>query len=152
MIAARCNVPMQELTPLMEEILASGGTVELTATGSSMRPMLLDRVSKVRLAAPTELRRGDIPLYRRDNGGYVLHRIIAVEGDTYTLCGDAQWHPEQGIRKDQILAVVTDFARRDRWISCDHTLYILYWHCWVAIRPVRHLVFGGFRRLRRMLK
>ena len=36
---------MAELTPLMEEVLAAGGSVELTATGSSMYPMLLHSLS-----------------------------------------------------------------------------------------------------------
>lgn len=58
------SVPMSALTPLMEEILTSGGTVELTVTGRSMEPMLHDGVSRVRLAAPRKLRRGDLPLYR----------------------------------------------------------------------------------------
>ena len=54
------SVPMSALTPLMEEILTSGGTVELTVTGRSMEPMLHDGVSRVRLAAPRKLRRGDL--------------------------------------------------------------------------------------------
>ena len=141
------NVSMASITPLMQEILAAGGTVEITTTGNSMRPMLLHRVSKVRLASPRLLHPGDIPLYCRDNGTYVLHRVIAREGEGYTLCGDNQWHPEPGIRPDQIVAVVTDFCRRRRWVSCRSFGYRLYWRFWITIRPLRRLVFGGVRRL-----
>jgi len=143
---------MEALSPLMEELLASGAVVELTATGSSMRPMLLHRISKVRLAPPGVLQRGDIPLYRRDNGAFVLHRIVHVEGETFTLCGDAQWRLEPGIRRDQILAVTTHFCRRGRWISCTAPMYRLYWKLWLFLRPLRRLVFGGAGRLARKFR
>lgn len=145
------SVSITELTPLMEEILSQGGSVELTITGNSMRPMLLDRCSRVRLTAADGLRRGDIPLYRRDSGTYVLHRVVAEQGGRYTCCGDAQWSLEPGIRRDQIAAVVTHFARKKRWVSRDNFWYGLYWRLWVAIRPLRRLIFGGARRMKQIL-
>lgn len=138
------------IAPLLSEILAESGSVEITTTGNSMCPMLHDRKSRVRLAKPEQLQKGDLPLYRRDNGAYVLHRIVSVNGDILTCCGDAQWHLERGIRTDQVLAVVTDFTWKDRWVSCDSLLYRLYWRIWVFIRPLRHLVFGGSNRTRRI--
>lgn len=145
------TVPMAALTPLMEEILARGGSVELTVTGGSMEPMLHDRKSRVRLAPPRALQRGDLPLYRRDGGAYVLHRVIAVEPDGYTCCGDAQWTPERGIRPEQIIAVTERFARGARWTKTDSALYGAYWRLWLAIRPLRRLVLGGTRHVLRML-
>lgn len=142
---------MQELTPVIAEVLEKGGSVELTVTGNSMRPMLWDRESRVRLAAPERLRRGDIPLYRRRDGTYVLHRIVAVENEgAYTCCGDNQWRLEPGVRERQVAAAVTDFTWRGRWVSCASPLYGLYWRSWVALRPVRRLIFGGLRRLWRV--
>ena len=145
------SVPMSALTPLMEEILASGGTVELTVTGRSMEPMLHDRVSRVRLAAPRELRRGDLPLYRRVGGGYVLHRITAADADGVTCCGDAQWTLERGIPRESIVAVTEAFARSGKWVRTDSALYGVYWRIWLALRPLRHLLIGGARRIKRLL-
>lgn len=145
-------VSMTELTPLIAEILSHDGTVELTVTGNSMRPMLFDRRSRVRLAAANAPRRGDIALYRRDSGAYVLHRILAEREGSYICCGDAQWVLEPGIRRDQIVAVVTHFARKERWTSCDSFWYGLYWRFWVAVRPLRRLVYGGVRRMKRVLR
>ena len=143
---------MASLSPLMEEILAQGNSVEITVTGISMRPLFEHKVSRVRLAPAGELKRGDVPLYRRDNGAFVLHRIVSLEGDTFTCCGDNQWHLEPGLRPDQVLAVMTDFSRKgEKWTSCNHPLYRLYWRFWVAVRPARRLVFGGLRRARRAL-
>lgn len=146
------TISFDEVTPLLLEILAENRSAEITTTGNSMRPMLHDRESRVRLAKPGKLKKGDLPLYQRENGTYVLHRIVAVTGDTFTCCGDAQWHLETGLREEQVLAVVTDFTWHGQWVSCDAGLYRFYWKFWVLIRPVRHLVFGGFNRIRRMLK
>jgi len=143
---------MQQLSSFLTEIVEGGSSAELTATGNSMRPMLRDRVSRVRLAKPKTLKRGDIPLYQRDNGSYVLHRIVETDQETVTCCGDAQWHLERGIRKEQILAVVTDFTWNDRWVSCDCKWYRCYWKFWLLIRPLRHLIFGGWRRLCRIFE
>ena len=147
------SVPMSALTPLMEEILTSGGTVELTVTGRSMEPMLHDGVSRVRLAAPRKLRRGDLPLYRRADGSYVLHRITAMGADGVTCCGDAQWTLERGILPENILAVTKAFDRGDgRWMSVDSVRYGVYWRVWLALRPLRHLTVGGARRIKRLLR
>ena len=146
-------MPMSALTPLMEEILAQGGSVEMTVTGHSMEPMLHDRVSRVRLRAPREIKRGDLPLYRRANGHYVLHRVTNADAESVTCCGDAQWALEPDIARGQIVAVTEAFDRKGgRWVRADSALYGLYWRIWLAIRPLRHLAVGGMRRVKRLLK
>jgi hypothetical protein len=136
----------------MAEVLQQGGTVELTVTGNSMYPMLRHRVSRVRLAPVTgPLSRGDLPLYRRDNGKFVLHRVVEVDNGLYSCCGDNQWHVEPGIRHDQIIAIVTDYARRKSWVSCGNRFHRIYWRFWVWVRPLRRLVFGGWKRVRRII-
>ena len=145
-------MPMSALTPLMEEILAQGGSVEMTVTGHSMEPMLHDRVSRVRLRAPRELKRGDLPLYRRTDGHYVLHRVTQADDGCVTCCGDAQWVLERNIARGQIVAVTEAFDRKGgRWVSADSALYGVYWRVWLAIRPLRHLAVGGMRRIKRLL-
>lgn len=139
---------MSSLSPVIQEIVQSGGTAEITVTGNSMYPMLIDCVSQVRLCEPLVLRVGDIPLYRRDNGVFVLHRIVRCDGDIYTCCGDNQWRIEAGVRKDQILAVVTAFKRKKNWHSCQTGWYALYAKLWITIRPLRRLLFGGWRRVK----
>ena len=144
------QLSMSELTPLISEIVDNGGSADITVTGNSMLPMLKDRVSRVRLAKADELKKGDIPLYRRDNGTFVLHRIVGIDSDSYTMCGDNQWHVEKNIRRDQIVAVVTDYCRNGKWRSCGKKTYRLYAVIWMGIRPLRRIVFGGARRIKRI--
>lgn len=143
---------MTSLSPLMREVLQSGGTVELTVSGNSMWPMLRHRVSRVRLTGADALRKGDLPLYQRTNGKFILHRIVAAEAGTYTCCGDNQWSVEPGLTGEQMIAVVTHFARKNKWVSVDSGAYRLYWRFWLAVRPLRRLIFGGFHRVKRTLR
>ena len=143
------DISLEELSPLMQEILGRGESFEMTVTGNSMRLMLRHRVSRVRLAPPRPLQKGDLPLYRRKTGAYILHRVANVTEDGYVFCGDAQWHLEKGIGQEQIVAVATDFARRDRWVSCASAGYRIYWRFWLWVRPLRRLVFGGWGRIKR---
>ena len=148
------EVGMVSLSPLIEEILQGGGTVELTVTGNSMWPMLCHGVSRVRLAPIHTLKKGDLPLYRRQNGAYVLHRILAIRsGGSYTCCGDHQWQLEEGLERAQMLAVVTDFCRKgDQWVSVKDRKYRLYTRVWMAVRPLRRFIFAAWRRWRALRK
>lgn len=145
---------MQALSPLLEEIVSSGGEAELTVTGRSMEPMLHDRRSRVRLCAPPEqLARGAVALYRRENGRYVLHRVAACRADGgYDFCGDAQWTLERGLRREQILAVVTEFRRGSRWVPTTSAVYGVYWRALLALRPARSLAHRAAGWLKRRLK
>ena len=142
------SVSMQELAPAIVQTIRSGGSAELTVTGRSMMPLLRDRVSRVRLCAISRPKRGDMVLYRRQNGAYVLHRIAACCADgTYTMCGDAQTVLEPSIRRDQLIAVVTAFARGKKWCGCDDFGYRLWWTIRLADRPLRHIWMRIRRRL-----
>ena len=134
------SVSMQELAPAIVQAIQTGGSAELTVTGRSMTPFLRDRVSRVRLAAISQPKRGDVVLYRRQNGGYVLHRIAAC-------CGDAQTVLELSIRRDQLIAVMTAFARSEKWRGCDDPAYRLWWRLRLADRRLRHLWLRVCRRL-----
>ena len=140
---------MEDLSPLIKELVAQGGSVELTVTGSSMEPMLHHGESRVRLTRAKELKRGDLALYRRENGQYVLHRIIDKDLLGYVCCGDAQSVPED-IHSFQVLAMVEQFTRRDCWVDCGSRLYHAYWKTWLLLRPARRIVLGGIHRLQKL--
>ena len=140
---------MDALIPLFRERLEAGQQVRFSPMGTSMLPMLRQgRDSVVLSPAPERLSRYDLPLYRRDSGTYVLHRIVEA-GETYTCIGDHQFVYEPGIRRDQIIAVVTGFCRKGR----DHTVtepgYRLYCRIWHHSRPLRHFCHRALRWIKR---
>ena len=122
----------------------------LIVSGSSMTPFLIsgrDTVYLSRLERPA--RQGDILLYRRDNGEYVLHRVRRVEKDgTLTMVGDAQTELEPGIRADQIIAIVTFVVRKEKSIFPGDFWWEFFEKVWIRIVPLRGLIwwlYGGGR-------
>jgi len=130
---------MQEIAPLITGLIKDGIPVSLTVTGNSMFPLFRHNKDKVVLVNPDNrnLKKGDIPLYKRDNGQYILHRIVGMEGNTYKMAGDAQTDIESGIRHDNIIAVVSGFYRNGKYISCENTLYKIYTQLWLICLPIR---------------
>lgn len=144
------EVAFDELMPIIEDSFCQGLTVTLPITGNSMRPLFSHKRDSVVLSAcdPRSLKRGDVPLYRRDNGQYVLHRVVRVEKDTYTLTGDAQWELEVDLPKENVLAVMTGFIRKGKAVDCRCFGYRVYVTVWMCLRPLRPLIVRVWRKLR----
>lgn len=134
---------LQEIFPVMQETLDAGGSFRLTVTGSSMVPTLLGGRDCVTLVKPPEtLQKGDLPLYRRRNGAFVLHRVVAVAEDgSYVLCGDHQWVKEPGIRQEQIVGLVSEIERKGKQFTVDNRRYRRWVRFWIRALPMRHALF-----------
>ena len=144
---------MASLSPLIEEVIKSGNNAELTVFGTSMEPFLLHGVSRVRLSKVENLTNGDVVLYRRDSGAYVLHRIVAIKNGFYTMCGDNQCVLEHGIRRDQILAVMIAFSRDgSEWNDSSEIAYKTYRVLWMRSRFARRVFRGVKWRIDRVLR
>ena len=63
------------------------------------------------------------------------------------MCGDAQTVLEPSIQNDQLIAVVTSFARSEKWHSCDTFGYRMWWTIRLADRPLRHTWMRVRRRI-----
>lgn len=147
-----CTASMQDLVPLMTELLQAGQTVRFTPKGYSMLPMLREGRDSVLLSpVPEKLKKYDLALYRRDNGAYVLHRIVGV-GENYTCLGDNQFILEPNLRRDQFVALVTGFRRNGCDYSVNHSGYRMYCRIWFYSRGIRHFIRRARGWLRRHLK
>lgn len=137
--------------PLFREQLDAGKAVKFSPRGVSMMPMLRQGIDSVVLSPlPEKLRKYDLPLYRRDDGKYILHRIVEV-GDTYTCIGDNQFVYEHGVRHDQMIAVVTAFTRGEKFHSVTETAYRIYCCIWHRSRGIRHFWRRGLGWIKRKI-
>ena len=101
------RLPMASLVPVIREVIESGGEFNLFTRGTSMRPTICEGVHSVMLGAPTDISSGDILLYERANGQFVLHRLVRIRGDELIMCGDNQFVLEGGIHRSDVIAKVT---------------------------------------------
>lgn len=149
----------EELYPLMRERLDAGGEIVFSPKGKSMRPFLRagrDRVVLVRTAfdaaEPNDRpQRGDILLYRRSDGSFVLHRFIGRDKNGSPIfCGDAQAHLERGVASEAVIARVAEVLRGKQRIVCrDHRRWRWAGRVWIFLFPARSLVLRVWGRLRR---
>ena len=133
-----------------------GGIRELTVTGTSMTPLLLDSVSRVYIekCAGDAVEKGDIVFFSRSDGGLVLHRVVRVqEGSRLTVNGDAQTWSET-IDRGQVLARVVKIRRKKRTFSVRNLFYRAYRSLWMLAMPIRPRLLSLYRlpaRIKRKL-
>ena len=138
--------------PLIREALDSGQSVRFYPRGISMLPMLRQDIDSVVLSpVKGRLKKYDLPLYRRDDGKYVLHRVIAVS-DTYTCMGDNQFQKEPGLTHQQMIALVTGFTRNGKEHSVEDLPYRFYCRFWYYSRPIRFVWRYFLWHMRRIFK
>lgn len=141
---------------LLEEyrdLLETVDRLPLPVSGNSMSPFLVHGRDTVYLTkADRPLRRGDIALYRRKNGAYVLHRICAVEGDTFSMAGDAQTEIERSIAGTQIFAVACAAVRKGKRQAPGCFWWDFFAKVWVRMIPARPFFIGAYSVVKRLLR
>ena len=150
------NVRSLEPEQLMEPLLAlleETSTVPLVITGSSMTPFLVHGRDTVYLSkASHPLKRGDMVLYQRDSGAWILHRVCRAEAGTYTMVGDNQTLLEPGIRPDQVKAVVTAVRRKGKLLQKGSFWWDFFEMIWIRMVPLRPAVRAVYSCLKRLIK
>ena len=151
---------MNETNANIERQLEEQGYYVSTTVGWSMYPMLRNRRDRiVVLPIGTErLKKYDLPLYRRPDGRYILHRIIDVKDGKYVIRGDNTYVKEY-VPDEWILGYVSEFYREERHVLSSSKGYRFYARFWNFIYPVRvlYIRMRGFARrcvnkLRRILR
>lgn len=131
------EVLLEEYRRLLRED-PSIDALPLVISGSSMSPFLIhgrDTVYLSRLSRPA--RRGDMLLYQRRNGAYVLHRVYAVKPEGLTMVGDAQTTLEPGIGQEQIAAIVTRVERKGKTLAPGSFWWWFFEKVWIRVIPLR---------------
>lgn len=132
------TIPMESLFEILDLQMSSGGTARLVVTGNSMYPTLRHRKDVVYLEPLTrQLKKGDLILYKRTNGQYVLHRIVSKpKNDGFICSGDNQWEKEP-VAADQVIAVTNGFLRNGKKYANTALSYRMWVSLWLFLFPVR---------------
>ena len=138
---------MQEYSSYAQELRA-GRTIIAQTVGDSMEPLLRQGETQVVLMPVSgPLKRGDLPLYQRPSGQYVLHRVVGVRDGAYYTRGDNRFGEER-VEPDWVLGVTSAVIRGGATVPVSDEDYQRYVRRQLASYPVRHF----FDRLRRGLR
>lgn len=136
---------------LLDE-LEQNGELIYTTFGISMKPMLRHKSDIVHIKkSEGVLKRYDLPLYARDNGKLVLHRILKVKEDHYIICGDNCYTLEK-VPFDAVKGYVDEFWRNKRHYKSTSAIYRLYVHLWCDFSAIRRFLVFLIQKSKRFLK
>ena len=124
-----------------EDVIERDGRLIYTNVGDSMRPLIRQDRDILIIEKPNgRLKKYDVPLYKRDSGQYVLHRILKVRERDYVICGDNRYSKEYGITDRHIIGVLTAVVRDGKEIPITDWRYRLYVHLWCDFFPIRAFI------------
>ena len=141
-------VEMSKIEPTIREIVGAGGVVRLTVTGKSMLPTLVEKRDSVLLKKPDRIKKGDIVLYQRKNGDYVLHRIVKKKKDCFCLCGDNQTMIECPVYAEQIFGLVSGIVRKGEVIPVTNIKYRIASFVWTNFIKLRPFILRNYVKLK----
>ena len=140
------------MTKTIEESLRENGKHWQTTVGDSMMPMLRDRENIVEIVrAEEQLKKYDLPLYKRPDGKYVLHRILKVKKDCYVTCGDNRYGRET-VPKEWIVGVASGYFKGEKFISVKSRKHRFYIHLWCDFFYIRAGMIWIKLKLKRIFK
>lgn len=136
-----------------EEEIQRKGKLIYTNVGDSMMP-LIRQGKDLMIIEKTEgrLKKYDVPLYKRDSGQYVLHRILKVREKDYVICGDNRWQKEYGVEDRHIIGVLTGIVRDGKEISVKDRKYKIYVHLWCDLFFLRAFILRASLFIKRRFR
>jgi len=135
------SIDTHEYMDFIKSLNEDGYVASLIVTGNSMYPFFKHKRDIVYLEKIDSLNKGDIVLYQRDTGQFVLHRLIDIKGDLFYFRGDAQVFIEGPLKKDQLIAYVSYAKRKGKMIYRNTFKWKMY--CYIS---------RGYLFLRRRIK
>lgn len=135
------TVDTNEYISMLRELLDAGQTVQLPVSGNSMLPFLIHNRDSVTLTRPeTPLKAGDIVLYQRPTGEYILHRICRITDQGFYALGDAQMLIEGPLDPDCVFGRVTAAVRKGKTLTPGTPLWDFFARVWIRMIPCRHVL------------
>ncbi|MDD6728822.1 MAG: S24/S26 family peptidase [Eubacteriales bacterium] len=127
----------------IKEILDTFGQYTGLTMGTSMKPLIHQQKDNIIIVKNKgRLKKYDVPVYVTPQGKYIMHRVVKVCDDHYVIVGDNLLRKEY-VTDDMICGVLVGFYKNGKhYVDCQNSkLYKLYSRIWVALLPVRPVLF-----------
>lgn len=145
----RMYLPNDVMLTAVSEMVAEGKEVVILARGSSMMPFIVGDRDSVNLVAKDSYEVGDIVLSEVVKGRWVLHRLIAVDGQKAVLKGDGNLFGVEKCLVSDIRAYASQILPPGRKpVECDNKWFQRRSKIWRSLHPmIRRYYLAIFRRL-----
>lgn len=111
-----------------------------------MRPLVRRGRDHVTITPLTRaLKKGDVVLFARRDGRYVVHRVRRLRVGAVETLGDACRNPDGWMPADCIWGLVTRVERGGRAINLDTPFSRSLGRVWMALLPLRRLYYSARR-------
>ena len=141
----------KEYLDAVVDMLKKGAeSVPVPVKGCSMVPFLNEGDTVfLSLVGEKPLKRGDVVLYQREGGRYVLHRIRRGKNGVFDMIGDAQTETEYGVLSRQIYAHAVRAVHKGKNFTPSDRRWRFFETVWLAVIPFRPTIVSLREKLRR---
>ena len=124
--------------------------VPVTVAGSSMTPFLHHGDTVYLNPRVDPPKKGDIVLYTRPSGQYILHRVVQVNGDgSYIMLGDIQTDREWIESVEAIHGIAVKALHRGRILTPKSARWQFFARVWLHMVPLRPAAMKFWKVIRR---
>lgn len=144
-------VDTKEYLDVICSLLAEGRQeVPVTVAGSSMTPFLHHGDTVYLNPRVDPPKKGDIVLYTRPSGQYILHRVVQVNGDgSYIMLGDIQTDREWIESVEAIHGIAVKALHRGRILTPRSARWQFFARVWLHMVPLRPAAMKFWKVIRR---
>ncbi len=141
-------IPNELLFEDVRRLINEGKRVTLNVKGQSMLPFIHGDRDQVVLEKARQVKIGDILLCEISKGQYVLHRLIAIRGNSLQLMGDGNCYATEKCSFSDVVGRATLILQPDgKTLICGSPSEKRKAHLWVFLRPVRRYLLAIYKRL-----
>ncbi len=151
------KVPTEVLFQLVGESLKENRNAIFTVTGNSMWPFIGHERDQVEVSPVkcSELKKGDIILFKTPKGVYILHRIMKLTEKGMITAGDGNTYIDGEFPRTCVLAKVIKIIRKGKTLHCESLPWSFIFTLWRIAFPIRPFLLKTilfFCRLRKKIK
>lgn len=139
-----------------KSILEKDGVLAQHPVGFSMYPMLRQNYDTVIIKKIDKKPcQNDVVFYQKDDGKYVLHRVIKVKKNGYVIRGDNCFFNEYDVKDRHILGILEGFYRGEKYIDCNknvgYKFYVFFYRRTYYIRYAWRSVLRFLSKIKRKI-
>lgn len=144
-------VDTKEYLDMVCGLLREGHTkVPVTVAGSSMTPFLHHGDTVYLNPVQQPPKKGDIVLYTRPGGKYILHRVVEVRRDgSYIMLGDCQTERERIESADSIHGLVVCALHKGQMLTPESPRWRFFATVWLHVVPARQAIMKSWKVIAR---